>query len=233
MDGGQPRFRRSSRPPRPCARASPAPRPRFSPMSSQPIEPTKMLPRDRFLGPSLRTSARHRPAWARPVLAHDPRRARGADGRLSGHRHIADARHLLRPGVGLCAEMARQRAPAAVRRHKVVSDGHAGALALATIVGPSLQTVVLVVILFSAPAYARIIRTQTLSLRGAEFVLAAVAHRRLDLASAGRACSAEHHRPDPNSRQHGPAGRHHDRGGHELPWPRCPPADAILGLHPQ
>jgi peptide/nickel transport system permease protein len=49
------------------------------------------------------------------------------------------------------------------------------ALALATIIGPSLQTVVLVVILFSAPAYARIIRTQTLALRNAEFVLASIA----------------------------------------------------------
>jgi peptide/nickel transport system permease protein len=49
------------------------------------------------------------------------------------------------------------------------------ALALATIIGPSLQTVILVVILFSAPAYARIIRTQTLALRSAEFVLASVA----------------------------------------------------------
>jgi peptide/nickel transport system permease protein len=48
------------------------------------------------------------------------------------------------------------------------------ALALATIIGPSLYTVVLVVILFSAPAYARIIRTQTLALRNAEFVLASV-----------------------------------------------------------
>ncbi len=48
------------------------------------------------------------------------------------------------------------------------------ALALATLVGPSLTTVILVVVLFSAPAYARIIRTQTLSLRSAEFVLASV-----------------------------------------------------------
>jgi peptide/nickel transport system permease protein len=48
------------------------------------------------------------------------------------------------------------------------------ALALATIIGPSLYTVVLVVILFSAPAYARIIRTQTLALRSAEFVLASI-----------------------------------------------------------
>jgi peptide/nickel transport system permease protein len=49
------------------------------------------------------------------------------------------------------------------------------ALALATVIGPSLYTVILVVILFSAPAYARIIRTQTLALRNAEFVLASVA----------------------------------------------------------
>lgn len=48
------------------------------------------------------------------------------------------------------------------------------ALALATVIGPSLYTVMLVVILFSAPAYARIIRTQTLALRSAEFVLASI-----------------------------------------------------------
>jgi peptide/nickel transport system permease protein len=46
------------------------------------------------------------------------------------------------------------------------------ALAVITVVGPSLQTVILVVVVTSVPQYARIIRTQTLSLRHTEFVLA-------------------------------------------------------------
>jgi peptide/nickel transport system permease protein len=46
------------------------------------------------------------------------------------------------------------------------------ALAVITVVGPSLQTVILVVVATSVPQYARIIRTQTLSLRHTEFILA-------------------------------------------------------------
>ena len=46
------------------------------------------------------------------------------------------------------------------------------ALAVITVVGPSLQTVILVVVVTTIPQYARIIRTQTLSLRHAEYVLA-------------------------------------------------------------
>jgi peptide/nickel transport system permease protein len=48
------------------------------------------------------------------------------------------------------------------------------ALTLATVFGPSLATVIMVVVLFATPAYARIIRTQTLVLKEAEFVLASV-----------------------------------------------------------
>ena len=46
------------------------------------------------------------------------------------------------------------------------------ALAVITVVGPSLQTVILVVVVTSVPQYARIIRTQTMSLRHTEFILA-------------------------------------------------------------
>jgi peptide/nickel transport system permease protein len=46
------------------------------------------------------------------------------------------------------------------------------ALAVITVVGPSLQTVILVVVVTSVPQYARILRTQTLSLRHTEFILA-------------------------------------------------------------
>jgi len=47
------------------------------------------------------------------------------------------------------------------------------ALAFVTLFGPSLTAVVLVVIIVNVPGYARIIRTQTLSLKNAEFVTAA------------------------------------------------------------
>jgi peptide/nickel transport system permease protein len=46
------------------------------------------------------------------------------------------------------------------------------ALAVITVVGPSLETVILVVVVTTIPQYARIIRTQTLSLRHTEFILA-------------------------------------------------------------
>lgn len=47
------------------------------------------------------------------------------------------------------------------------------ALALVTLFGPSLTAVVVVVVLVNVPGYARIIRTQTLTLKESEFVTAA------------------------------------------------------------
>jgi len=47
------------------------------------------------------------------------------------------------------------------------------ALAFVTLFGPSLTAVVIVVIMVSVPGYARIVRTQTLSLKSADFVAAA------------------------------------------------------------
>jgi peptide/nickel transport system permease protein len=47
------------------------------------------------------------------------------------------------------------------------------ALALVTLAGPSLSAVVLVVVLATLPGYARVVRAQTMSLKRAEFVLAA------------------------------------------------------------
>ena len=48
------------------------------------------------------------------------------------------------------------------------------ALALVTIVGPSLTAVIIVVILVNVPGYARIIRTQTIAIKSSEFVTAAM-----------------------------------------------------------
>ena len=46
------------------------------------------------------------------------------------------------------------------------------ALAVVTILGPSLNTVIFIVVVTSIPVYGRIVRTQTLSLRTHEFILA-------------------------------------------------------------
>jgi len=45
------------------------------------------------------------------------------------------------------------------------------ALAMVTLIGPSLWTIILVVVVTSTPVYARIVRSQTLSLKAQEFVL--------------------------------------------------------------
>jgi peptide/nickel transport system permease protein len=46
------------------------------------------------------------------------------------------------------------------------------ALAVITVMGPGTVTLILVIVLVSIPAYARLIRTQTLALAGADFILA-------------------------------------------------------------
>jgi peptide/nickel transport system permease protein len=46
------------------------------------------------------------------------------------------------------------------------------ALAVVTLLGPSLSTIILIITIFNVPVYARIVRAQTLSLRTTEFILA-------------------------------------------------------------
>lgn len=46
------------------------------------------------------------------------------------------------------------------------------ALAVITVLGPGTTTLIIVIVLVSFPAYARLIRTQTLALAGADFILA-------------------------------------------------------------
>ena len=46
------------------------------------------------------------------------------------------------------------------------------ALAVITVMGPGTVTLIVVIVLVSFPAYARLIRTQTLALSGADFILA-------------------------------------------------------------
>lgn len=57
----------------------------------------------------------------------------------------------------------------AIRSYPTVMLG----LSLVVLIGPSLEAVMLVVVLYSVPSYARIVRTQTLSMKSAEFVLSA------------------------------------------------------------
>ena len=81
---------------------------------------------------------------------------------------------------------------------------------------------ILVVVATTIPQYARIIHTQTLSLRHAEYILA---ERSLG-ASAPRVLLVhitEYYRAAPDPRQHGDPGRHYDRGRPVLPRPRCAP----------
>lgn len=47
------------------------------------------------------------------------------------------------------------------------------ALAVVTILGPSLGTIIFIIVIFQAPAYGRVVRTQTMSLKHTEFVVAA------------------------------------------------------------
>jgi peptide/nickel transport system permease protein len=49
------------------------------------------------------------------------------------------------------------------------------ALAIVTITGPSLNTVIMVIIITSIPVYARVVRTQTQALRDRDFIKAEVA----------------------------------------------------------
>ncbi len=46
------------------------------------------------------------------------------------------------------------------------------ALAMVVLLGPSLETVIVIVVLTSIPVYGRVVRTQTMSLKTSEFVLA-------------------------------------------------------------
>ena len=62
------------------------------------------------------------------------------------------------------------------------------ALAVITVAGPSLQTVILVVVVTTIPQYARIVRTQTLSLRRRVHPGRALTRRRRAARAAGASC---------------------------------------------
>ena len=65
------------------------------------------------------------------------------------------------------------------------------ALAVITVLGPGTQTLILVVVLVSIPAYGRLIRAQTLALKGSRLRRGGAAARRLDAADRAAPPSAQ------------------------------------------
>ena len=103
------------------------------------------------------------------------------------------------------------------------------ALALITLLGPSLETVIVVVVVTQIPIYARMVRTQTLALRSAEFIMA----ERVMGAGFVRIL-AVHILPNVIGpllipREHGHPLRDHHRSGPLLPRHGGAAADAELG----
>jgi ABC-type dipeptide/oligopeptide/nickel transport system permease subunit len=116
-----------------------------------------------------------------------------------------------------------------VRSFPVVIFG----LATVTVIGPSLTTIIFIVVVTSIPTFGRVARTQTLAIRNNEFILAERA-----MGAGTLRILAIHILPNII----GPLlilasmdipGRHHHRGGAELPRRRRAAAGAELGLDPQ
>ncbi len=87
------------------------------------------------------------------------------------------------------------------------------ALAAVTLAGPSLEMVILIIVVTSVPVYGRIVRTQTLSLKSHRVHPGRALARRRAAPHPRRPRPAEHDRPAPDPGQHGRAGRGHGRGG--------------------
>ena len=135
-------------------------------------DPSKISPRDRFLGPSfahlLGTDHLGRDLFSR--VMHGSRIA------LSVALFATAASLIIGSALGLIAGFGPRWLDNllilvfdAIKSFPTVML----ALALVTLFGPSLTAVVVVVVLVNVPGYARIIRTQTLALKGKEFVSAA------------------------------------------------------------
>jgi peptide/nickel transport system permease protein len=90
------------------------------------------------------------------------------------------------------------------------------ALALAALMPRGLGTVIIVVVITSFAEYGRVVRTQTLSLKNSEFILA---ERAMGASFGAHRLSphpAQRARPLLHPRRDEPARRHHHRGGDEL-----------------
>lgn len=135
-------------------------------------EPNRLSPRDRFMGPSvehlLGTDHLGRDLFAR--VLHGGRIALG----------VALGATALALAIGVLLGLVAGYGPRwldnllillfdAVKSFPTIML----ALTLATLLGPSLSSVVIVVVLVNAPGYGRIVRTQTIAIRSSEFVMAA------------------------------------------------------------
>lgn len=135
-------------------------------------DPTKIMPQDRFQGPSL-THLLGTDHLGRDLLARVLYGGRIALTVAIGSTLVSLALGIV---LGLLAGYGPRWLDAflllvfdALKSFPVIML----ALTLVTLFGPSLLSVVLVVVLVSVPGYARIIRTQTLAMKSAEHVMAA------------------------------------------------------------
>ena len=136
------------------------------------FDPTKISPRDRFQSPSsvhlLGTDQLGRDLFSRVLHG----------GRIA--LYVALITTAVSLGIGIILGLIAGYGPRwldnlmillfdAVKSFPTVML----ALALVTLMGPSLTAVMIVVVLVNVPGYARIIRTQTIALKSSEFVTAA------------------------------------------------------------
>lgn len=135
-------------------------------------DPTRINPRDRFLGPSgdhlLGTDQLGRDLFARVLHG----------GRIA--LYVALVSTAISLVIGIVLGLIAGYGPRWLDNLMILLfDAMKSfptvmlALALVTIVGPSLTAVMIVVVLVNVPGYARIVRTQTIAIKTSEFVTAA------------------------------------------------------------
>ncbi len=107
------------------------------------------------------------------------------------------------------------------------------AIMLTAIYGPGLVTSIVAIGIFNVPVFARITRASALVVRSREYVTAGARARQGRVAHHLRARAAEH-RGDPDRPGDDPVRpRHPRRGRPQLPRPRHPAADALVGPNAQ
>ena len=135
-------------------------------------DPTRINPRDRFLGPSanhlLGTDQLGRDLFARVLHG----------GRIA--LYVALVTTAISLAIGIVLGLIAGYGPRWLDNLMILLfDAMKSfptvmlALALVTILGPSLTAVMIVIVLVNVPGYARIIRTQTIAIKSSEFVTAA------------------------------------------------------------
>ncbi|MFC3616593.1 ABC transporter permease [Lutimaribacter marinistellae] len=135
-------------------------------------DPTRINPRDRFLGPSadhlLGTDQLGRDLFSRVLYG----------GRIA--LYVALVSTAISLAIGIVLGLIAGYGPRWLDNLMILLfDAMKSfptvmlALALVTIVGPSLTAVMIVVVLVNVPGYARIVRTQTIAIKSSEFVTAA------------------------------------------------------------